>query len=303
MQDFDKIPISVQTIVVKSNCQLDTTEIFNNIKLTPYKKIIKKRGRKNKNEEKIEQVINDGDIIMARSNNLIRGVNLKKQKGTKFFRNNTNLIMNIGGKFVNIKISKNGSIQITGIKHIEDAENCVKYIFQNIIELDKENINNGKEPIISYTYKEKLLILFRTAMTNINFNLGFNIIKENLDFYFNKNTEYFSLLETLSNYAGVNIKMPNNDIDKLTGRKMILDEINGNELVWKSESLNYNEYLLNLPKSEREKMTKDRQNTLLVFQSGSVILSGCNKACLESTYTEFVKIIQSCKDYIEEKVF
>ena len=44
-------------------------------------------------------------------------------------------------------------------------------------------------------------------MTNIDFNVGFNINREELDIYINSSTLFNSLLETSFGYTGVNIKI------------------------------------------------------------------------------------------------
>jgi hypothetical protein len=49
---------------------------------------------------------------------------------------------------------------------------------------------------------------YNELMTNIDFNVGFTINRENLDKYINSNTDYNSLLETSFGYTGVNIKIP-----------------------------------------------------------------------------------------------
>ena len=51
---------------------------------------------------------------------------------------------------------------------------------------------------------------FITVMTNIDFNVGFIVNRENLDKYMNQQTEHNSLLETSFGYTGVNIKFPSN---------------------------------------------------------------------------------------------
>jgi len=40
----------------------------------------------------------------------------------------------------------------------------------------------------------------------------------------------------------------------------------------------------------------------LVFHSGNVIMSGLDKVHMESTFNEFIGIINECKTHIEEKL-
>ena len=48
--NFDDIKVSTQTIIGISNLEIDLEEIYNNLPITPYKLIKKRRGRKRTNE-------------------------------------------------------------------------------------------------------------------------------------------------------------------------------------------------------------------------------------------------------------
>jgi hypothetical protein len=51
-----------------------------------------------------------------------------------------------------------------------------------------------------------------------------------------------------------------------------------------------------------QKKAKIRYNTFLVFQSGNIILSSPHKECMRKTFYEFMEIIKTSKNFIEEKI-
>ncbi len=71
----------------------------------------------------------------------------------------------------------------------------------------------------------------------------------------------------------------------------------------KSHMISYEKYFQGLTEKEQLKITeKDKYTTFLVFHSGNVIMSGLDKPHMESTFNEFITIINECKSSIEEKL-
>lgn len=296
-ESFDKIDISTETIIGKTNCKINIVELFAFLPVVQYQVIPKKRGRRPKNEKPIDpQVLKDGDIITLKMNDKIRGVDLKTKKKSSngnYFRNSITIVMSCDNKLINFKISKNGKFQFTGCKNETHSHRCLQYVVGHIS-------NSGKK-ILSLPLQSKLEVIYLTVMANINFSLGFCVNKENLDDYVNKNTDYYSLLETTFGYTGVNIKIPLPNLNKIPITKMTLANDQTNE--WVNEKLTYNDYLSFL--DDKEKIKEDgkrRYNTFLVFQSGNVILSSPHKECMRDTYFEFLRIINTCRTVIEEKI-
>ena len=289
--DFEKIVVSTETIIAKTNWKVDITALFNHLETTEYKVIPKKRGRKSKEEKKEEkkETLKDGNIVTLKLGNKLKGVLLKEKKTSKrFFRNSLTIVMFLDHKFINFKVSKNGKFQFTGCKSEKHAEESMKYIHEYTKDTNK--IITMDHDISSIT--------FITVMTNINFNVGFCIHRENLDEYINIKTKYFSLLETSFGYTGVNIKIPLDQIDNIPIHRI---EYKNNE--WVYIPYNYAMYFDSLDDREQKKeKSKVRYNTFLVFQSGNIILSSPHKECMRKTYHEFMNIIQSCKHLIEEKI-
>lgn len=296
-ESFDKIDISTETIIGKTNCKINISELFSFLPVVPYQVVPKKRGRRPKDEKKVEpQKLEDGDIITLKMGDNIRGVDLKtKKKSTNnnYFRNSITIVMSCDNKLINFKISKNGKFQFTGCKNDTHSHRCLSSVINYIYSTP----HNKK--IISLPLNTRLEVIYLTVMANINFSLGFCVNKENLDDYVNKNTEYYSLLETTFGYTGVNIKIPLPDLNKIPITKMTL--ISDRE--WNRENITYQDYLTLLDEKEKNKENgKSRYNTFLVFQSGNVILSSPHKECMRDTYFEFLRIINTCRTVIEEKI-
>jgi TATA-box binding protein (TBP) (component of TFIID and TFIIIB) len=295
-QKFESIDVSTMTIIGITNWGLNIERLYEKLPITDYVIIPKKRGRKKKEvREDPNKDISEGSIITLKYEDKIRGVNLKQKKvqGKKgYFRNSMTVVMSIDKKLINFKISKNGKFQITGCKRDEHAEKCVKYIYEYIQKINDNQIcklNNGDSPEVT----------FITMMTNIDFNLGFNVNREALDEHINKNTPYDSILETSFGYTGVNIKIPHN---KSIGDP-ILKKISFVDNNWIYSQLTYDAYISTLPpKDQKKEMQKTRRNTFLVFQSGNVILSCKHHYYMKDMYEKFIDIVNENRAIFEERV-
>jgi hypothetical protein len=297
-QEFEDIKVSTKTFIAMTNLILDLKKLFEFLPVIDYTVIPKKRGRKKKTEvvEQNKDVVH-GSIVTLKFENKMRGVDLKqkktqtKKKKSKWFRNSFTVVMILNNKPVNFKMCNNGMIQLTGIKRDSQAEDCVKFIWEQI--KDQENI------IYKFSRGSHLETMFIPAMRNIDFSLGFNVDREKLSRYMSTQTEFHSLLETSFGYTGVNIKIPIDlDISKLEIKK--ISYIGGK---WVEEITVYNEYLQYLSeKDQLKKLNKDRWNTFLVFHSGRCILSSINAKYSRDSYYYFLKIIRTCHKEIEEKL-
>lgn len=292
---FETMTASTKTIIGISNVEFCIENIFNFLNICEYEIIPKKRGRRKKNEvQKKEPTLEEGSIVTLKYQDNMKGVNLKRSSSSnhkkKYFRNALTVVMFIQGKFINFKLSKNGKFQITGVKKTKNAIECIKY-FWNLIK-DGDNLFNMNKT------EPTFIVKFLTVMTNIDFNVGFNINREHLDTYINKNTNFNSLLEMSFGYTGVNIKFPlKNNID------FYLPQIQYKDNMWIEDTILYSQYINSLSISEQKKIqNKKRYNTFLVFHSGNVIMSGMIKLFMKQEYDNFRKIIIDSKSYIEEKL-
>lgn len=296
--EFEDIKVSTKTFIAMTNIIIDLKKLFEFLPIIDYTVIPKKRGRKKKLEPVEPSVsVENGSIVTLKYENKLRGVELKqrksqtKKKKSKWFRNSFTVVIMLKDKPVNFKVCMNGMFQITGLKLDSQAEECVKFIWEHIKDLE----NN----IYKFSRGSHLEALFIPAMRNIDFSLGFNVDREKLARYMSTQTEFHSLLETSFGYTGVNVKIPIDlDINKMEIRKL-----SHKDEKWTEEITLYSEYLQFLSeKDQLKKLNKDRYNTFLIFQSGKTILSSINAKYSRDSYYYFLKIIRTCYNQIEERL-
>lgn len=297
--EFEDIAVSTRTIIGITNWTLDIEELYEVLPITEYNVQPKKRGRKRKEEKEIpNKILEDGSIVTVKYKKKIKGCELKTKKKSKtgYFRNSLTVVMAMDKRMINFKVSKNGKIQLTGCKYDHYAENCMKYLW-NII-----NLSANKDKIVELPEGENPSVIFLTVMTNIDFDLGFNINRENLDKYINNNTDFNSLLETSFGYTGVNIKIPFKRPSDMILKKIVWKKEGNKPEDWVEDQLTYGDYFSTLPEKDRKKENnKSHYNTFLVFYSGRVIMSSMNINYMKDTYTKFIDIIRESRGEIEEK--
>lgn len=296
---FEDIKISTITMTILTNLSIDLEKLFEF--LQPIQNINIPKSLKNKTDiEKyiISQNYPVGSLLTIEYKGKVKGFKILKRKQwsnkentnkkPKFFRNGISAVMVLSNKLLNFKIPSQGKIQITGCKCKSQAIECVKHIWKTI--------ENSKT--FSLLEKDNFYAIFKTVMTNIDFDLGFEIDREKLDRYINRNTNYHSLLETSYGYTGVNIKK---SFEHQNIELTYIENIENDE--WKYSTIFYNDYLNKLSDKQRKKeLTKKRNNTFLVFYSGSAIMSGMILSHMKEDFYNFINIISSARKQIEERI-
>ena len=259
---MENIPVSTKTFIVMTNLVLDLRKLYDNLPITEYNFIPKKRGRKKKIiDSDVNSYVPDGSIVTMKYENKFKGIDLKpkkshKKKKSKWFRNSFTVVMILDGKPINFNIF---------------------------------NFSRGTS----------LECIFIPAMRNIDFSLGFCIDREKLAKYMTTQTEFHSLLETSFGYTGVNIKIPlSHKITDLVLKKIkyVEDDYIESTLTYGEYLMMLPE------KERNKKLNKDRYNTFLVFQSGKIICSSISQEYASDAYDYFIRIIKTCKHIIEEKL-
>ena len=278
---FRDFSVSTKTFIVYTNLLMDIEKIFDNnvLPITEYTFVQKKRGRKRKQAvEDPNKEVESGSIIMVQFRDQFRGAKLKKT--SSFFRNSMPVVMKVQDKLISFKVSSKGKFQITGCRTNKQAEICVIQFFTVI---------KSHTDLYSFTKGEThLKICFEPVMYNVDFSLGFQVNREKLDIFVNTKTNHTSLLETTIGYTGVNIKMlvPESKLHEI---KIDCKEYLEDGSVLESE-MTYDSFF----QTFKTKKKKPIYNTFLVFQSGSVIMSGKTLSCMEHAYDEFIQIILTC---------
>lgn len=303
---MSNLKISTKTIIAVSNIECNINELFIHIPLHEIsdeiyetdktKQIKKRRGRKKKNSEPIvsnpvlfDKKINKGDIVALYYQNRQRGLPQYFKQNQKYFRNALNVIMYISDKkTINFKLSKNGKIQMTGCKEEDDAKMCLEYFFELLYTKCPDYIS----------CKEKNEIYYYTVMTNIDFNIGFEINRGKLNELINAKTEYNSLLETSFGYTGVNIKMP------ITLHKdYSIDILKYENNEWTEHQIKWKDFIIKMGSIyEKQESEKKRYNTFLVFHSGNIIMSGMRLDLMLSHQKYFSDLLIKHRKDIEEYI-
>lgn len=207
---FDKIPkdlnISTVSVCCKLNININIDNIVNYLDLEEFKINELKYCNKSKQYD----------------NNELKPIIYKKKKPTKIFFNQLTLIIysKFSKKNINVKLFKNGSIQMCGCKDVQDSFNVldilkaklsnVKAIMTNNIIIEKPFIENNKDINITD---------FKVILINSNFKIPFNIEREVL---FNILSELkVNCLYEPCKHDCVNIKYNANEIDKNNNKKNI----------------------------------------------------------------------------------
>lgn len=133
-----------------------------------------------------------------RTLNIATRKKLKSKKKRNFYNQVTMIIKCVNVVDVNIKIFKNGSIQMTGCKKISP----VIWVLDKLFGMLREKLDEYAEPYVFLTISE--LFKFKIAMINSNFNIGFKINRDKL-YYLLADDKYDCEYDP-SRHAGVKLR-------------------------------------------------------------------------------------------------
>ena len=197
--------------------------------------------------------------------------NPRKNKVKKHFYNQITIHIQLE-KIINLKIFKNGRIQMTGIKkEKEHSEKTVEILLNEI------NHNKFKSEIMNQENLECLWL--KTVLINSDFDMGFKINRETLHRLI-IDRGYYSSYESCI-YPGVNIKYYYNELLNDGG-------ICNCETVCKGKGLN----------NECKKIT------IAVFNSGKIMITGGSSSKhIEVGYNFITSFIQENEELIKMNNF
>ena len=205
---FEDIGISTKTVIAITNMIIDLDLLYTYIPIVDFIPQEKKRGRKKRiNIETPVHKLPFGSIIMIQKRKDYRGTILKtkSKKSNTFFLHSVTIIISLDdNKFINVKISTNGKLQITGCKEDKHCEQVVLGIFKNLMLVTEYT---GKSCFSFINNETSLRTVFNTVMQNMDFNIGFAICRNKLDSFINQQTNFRSIFEGSIN-TEVNIKIP-----------------------------------------------------------------------------------------------
>lgn len=190
--DLDKVRTFVSMSTITLTCKINTEfyvlNIFKHMPLIKNRIVTIKYG-----DDKIRTLIP------------IKKKQRKTTKRKKLFLNQVTLVVKTDPKrLLNIKLFRNGSLQITGCKNFEHFANDITIMFDEIIKTIKvadttiEFVRNPELMNISSIHE------FAIRMINCNFNAGFEIDRCLL--YYSLRTNNINAIYDSCTHASVNIK-------------------------------------------------------------------------------------------------
>lgn len=285
--EFENRPISTQTLIISTNIKIDCKLLFEITEWVPVKEPCVGKTRMVVHPD--DQNLPDGTIVFLQEGTCYKGVIFKKPS-KKYFLNSVTIVMKIDTKYINIKVSNKGKLQITGCSKDHYAFMILNCFWSRIKE--QKNVWEFQDP--NDTNFEAIII---PVMCNINFAVDFQINREALDTIIKTKTEYRSILEPSDGYVGVNIK--------IVADEESLDEVMIDKYVYKVEQasrtqIRFVDYLKTLPqKEQKKKVSKCLVNTFLVFYSGKVIMSGgISRINRRKAYEIFMELLCKYKEVI-----
>jgi TATA-box binding protein (TBP) (component of TFIID and TFIIIB) len=203
---FDTLPSDICISTMTITCKLNT--IFNVLNIGKYIDI------------NLDDIIcvKHGHLEDTSSNRFIdkRRILQKNKKKTKSFYNQVTLIIKtFDNKTTNIKLFSNGSIQMTGCKHLNSIENVLSKLFHYLAKT-KAIYDSDKKLFLDMPFVSNPEVLFlknlydfKICMINSNFNIDFNIDRDKL--YEILLDQRFECTYDPIIHACVNIKYPHPD--------------------------------------------------------------------------------------------
>jgi TATA-box binding protein (TBP) (component of TFIID and TFIIIB) len=230
----------------------------------------------------------------------------KEQESPKRnFLNCITLIIQIE-KRINIKIFKNGVFQLTGCKDIDNVRRCLKLI---LTELSKANERMGaKKSPACFQFEEAsddFVIYIKSAMRNIDFDLGFKVNRSLLAKWLTRiyeDDDDVIIPDAIGNKMDVKVKLriPREELEHLPVTKITNPthaEPNEEEVLYKNCL-----HIIEPDKKKLETKLKDKFVSISVFQNGKVLLSAMDASIQEKYYDWFTTLISEIEEVIKPPV-
>jgi TATA-box binding protein (TBP) (component of TFIID and TFIIIB) len=168
----DDLSISTMTITCYMNTQMDVCNIGRYIELSPGNIISVKQGDSH----------NVRSIVKPKKKNAKK----PKKKQRSFFNQATVVIESKNKKHINVKLFKNGAIQMTGCKSLDNCVDVLKILCQELKKskavFDAKENKIIKKPFITQPEKVEMsqIFNFQIRMINSNFHIGFLVDRQML---------------------------------------------------------------------------------------------------------------------------
>ena len=211
--------------------------------------------------------------------NLFRGKNLmlkstKKKKEIKRFDNQVTCIVSLNEiNYVNVKVFRNGKIQMTGLKHIDQGRSIIDFIIESLKEIHSRGIDVvSVDTLLNVDYKIQLI--------NSDFKVGIEIRRDKLNRLIQITYGVLSSFEPCI-YPGVKI-----------------------QFFWNIKRKDNHTGICDCEGFCDGRGNRDcKKITIAVFQSGCIIITGA-QTCqqIDDAYTFICNVILKHKEEIEKPI-
>jgi hypothetical protein len=304
--DFDKATVTTKTFTIKvdgfdPDINVWREDVRNNIQHVKHSEDVY-CGCENENFQYLEPH-NKGDVIDEYVFSKKNAKNAKKRDNV--FKNCfTAVVLDESLKPTTIKICKKGSFQLTGCLSMESGEFCILSLMSNVWKLHPEWVPDTIEMTI------------KPVMTNIKFVIGYKIsIVKALDFFENRKDIHGFFSYKLRVNPAINIKelLSEEDFEQvpvrnvkiykhggvLLGPSFCVPKRPGMERHRESNEITLTTYISKLPSRDRQKYEEEKHTTLLLFRTGSVILSGIHENLMRRAFEKFQRVTLNYRDLLE----
>jgi len=309
---FADIPVSTQTFTVRSNIQhIELHQFYDELRPEPAS------GAK-------EQSQREAAIICVKYQQQKKGCDPEKDLKTKRkrttskeqevpkrnFLNCITLIIQIE-KRINIKIFKNGVFQLTGCKNIDNVRKCLKLILRELSKANERitastcNLQQSSRCFQFEEGSDEFMIYIKSAMRNIDFDLGFKVnrtlLSKRLTSIYEDDDDVI-IPDAIGNKMDVKVKLriTREELEQLPVTKIT----NPTYKDPKEETIIYKNclHIIEPDKKKLETKLKDKFVSISVFQNGKVLLSAMDESIQEKYYNWFTNLISEIEEDIKPPV-
>ena len=220
------------------------------------------------------------------------------------FLNCITLIIQIE-KRINIKIFKNGVFQLTGCKHKDNVRRCLKLILSELTNANKKSEGSSSNCFQFEEGFDDFVIYIKSAMRNIDFDLGFKVnrslLAKRLTCIYEDDDDVI-IPDAIGNKMDVRIKLriTREELEHLPITK-ITNPTHPNPI---EEEVLYKDclHIIEPDKKKLENKLKDKFVSISVFQNGKVLLSAMDASIQENYYEWFTHLISKIEEDIKPPV-
>jgi TATA-box binding protein (TBP) (component of TFIID and TFIIIB) len=223
---------------------------------------------------------------IRKAETVFRGFNKKmitpkrKKKKSKRFDNQVTVILRTmlpGGTFafVNVKVFKNGNVQMTGVKHIDQGQRVVDQVVEQVRRIHERGIS------VAATFDTIASSNYKVCLINSDFKMGLEIRRDRLNKIIQKEYNMYSSFEPCI-YPGVKIQYCwNSDCGNGDGVCSCTCDCQG--------------------KGTGRGDGQCKKITIAVFQSGCIIITGAQSyGQIDDAYEFICKAVQKHKGDVQK---